>query len=69
MVIIIILIVICIITSNIIIKFDRDIDELLIKYFSAEMFGEVSKLISNVNICWFIIGLCIGMVLMSFMRY
>lgn len=69
MVLIIILIVICIITSNIIIKFDSDIDELLIKYFSPEMFGEVSKLISNVNICWFIVGLCIGMALMNFMHY
>lgn len=69
MLLIIILLIICVITSHAIIKLDSDVEEVLIKHFSSEMFDQVSKSMSNINIGWFIIGLCVGIMFMNFILY
>jgi hypothetical protein len=65
----IIILIICIIVSHIIIKLDNDVEEIFIKQFSTEMFNKISELTSNINIGWFIIGLCVGIMLTNFILY
>lgn len=69
MLLLIIMLVICVITSHIILKLDNDIEEIFTKHFSSEMFDKMSELTSNINIGWFIIGLCIGILLTNFILY
>lgn len=69
MLLLIIMLVICVITSHIILKLDNDVEEILNKHFSSEMFNKMLELTSNINIGWFIIGLCVGILLTNFILY
>lgn len=60
---------VCVIASNKIINLSNDLYDILSDKFCLEIPDKVYNLMSNINIWWFITGLCVGILIIELFIY